>query len=130
MRTAMIRMSRAAAPSRRCSVSQTSSTNWRMWPRLGDGLAGHHCREEGFLRVEAVLGLVEDHGLCAFDDVFRDFLTPVGGQVVHEDSVRLREGHEVGTHLVGLEGLDTGAVAGFLTHRGPDVGVNDVGVAN
>ena len=43
--------------------------------------------QHAFLRVQAVLGLVEHHRLRAVDDVFSHFLAAMRRQAVHEDRV-------------------------------------------
>src|ERR671913_1270608 len=43
--------------------------------------------QNALLRVQAVLGLVEDHGARAVHDLVRHLLARVGGQAVHEDRV-------------------------------------------
>src|SRR5664280_2680931 len=50
-------------------------------------------RHHGLLAVQAVLGLVEDHGVRAVDDRIRHFDAAVGGQRVHVDGVLVRHRH-------------------------------------
>ena len=47
-------------------------------------------RSDGFLRVHAVFGLVEDDGLRAVEDCVGDFGAAVCGEAVHEDGGGLR----------------------------------------
>src|SRR5664280_2994628 len=51
------------------------------------GQREHH---HGLLAVQAVLGLVEDHGVRAVDDRIRHFGAAVGGQRVYVDGVLVR----------------------------------------
>ena len=46
--------------------------------------------ENALLRVEAVLGLVEDHRLRTVHDLVRHLLAAMGGQAMHEDGIACR----------------------------------------
>ena len=83
-----------------------------------------------FLRVEAILGLIEDHRLRTVEHLVGDFGVAVRGEAVHEDGFGLRVVHEGFVDLVGLE--DGGAPGGFVleAHGGPDVGVDGVRAFN
>src|SRR5579884_2645113 len=50
----------------------------------------HECYEHGFLRVHAILGLVEDGALRSVDHSRSDFLTAVRRQAMQKDCVRRR----------------------------------------
>ena len=46
--------------------------------------------EDALLRMQPVLGLVEDDRLRAVDDLVRDLLAAMGRQAMHEDRVLAR----------------------------------------
>ena len=43
--------------------------------------------EDAFLGVEAIFGLVENHGLGPINDAGGDFLIPMRGKAMHENRV-------------------------------------------
>ena len=51
----------------------------------------------------------------------------IGRQAVHEDRLRVGQGHHVGVDRVALELLQAFLLLGFLTHRHPRVGVHGMG---
>src|SRR4029079_4363203 len=53
-----------------------------------------HEREQGLLRVQAVLGLVPDGRPRPVEDVFGDLLAVVGGEAVEDDRVVVGEADE------------------------------------
>src|ERR1051326_8086973 len=61
--------------------------------------------QQGHLRPQAVLGLVEDDRARAVDDAVRHLLAAVGGQAVHEHGVR----RQVQQRLVDLVLHEAGA---------------------
>ena len=85
----------------------------------------HH---HGLLRVEAILGLVEHDRLRPIDDLVGDFLAAMRGQAVHHE--RVARG-ALEHRLVQLKFLEVAPPLRrflLLAHRGPGVGVNDVGI--
>jgi hypothetical protein len=98
---------------------------------VGDSLrSAEEHEEKSFLRVHAVLRLIEDDGLRTVEHGICDLGVAVSGKAVHEDSVGLRELHERLVDLVGLE--DGSALGGFVleAHAGADVGVDGVGAGD
>ena len=86
--------------------------------------------EEAFCQVHAVFGLGEHDTLGSIDDVIGDFESAFCGEVVHEDGGGGCEGHEAFVYLVVCEGGFAAFGVFFLSHAGPDVGVDDVGSAD
>src|SRR4029079_18546191 len=86
-----------------------------------------HEREQGLLRVQAVLGFVPDRRPRPVEDVFGDLLAVVGGEAVEDARMLVREADE------SLVDAEPGQVAQpplalvLLAHARPDVGVEDVG---
>ena len=89
-------------------------------------MLAHEMPEDGLLRVQAVLGLIEDDGSFALEGLVADFLTTMCGQVVHEDGARGGGAEQVASDLETAECLASGQRLLLLAHRGPDIGVNDV----
>src|SRR6059036_2073428 len=83
----------------------------------------HH----GLLRVEPVLGLLQDDGPLAVEHAVRDLLAPVRRQAVHHERRGLGEADQGVVDLVAAERLRPPLVLGLLTHAGPHVGVDHVG---
>ena len=84
-------------------------------------------QEQGFLRVHAVFGLVEDDGLRTVEHLVGDFGVAARGQAVHEHRVRLRFLHQ---GFVDLEGAEDGrALGGFMLHAhgDADIGIDSIG---
>src|SRR5271165_4704874 len=61
--------------------------------------------KNGFLNVQAVLRLVEDHGTRRIDDRFGDLVAAMRRQAVHEHRVPGGIGEQILVHLVGRENL-------------------------
>ena len=93
-------------------------------------LAGQELDEERLLDVEPVLGLVEDQAPRPVHDLGRDLLAAMGRQAVHRQCVGPRGIEHGVVHLVAAEGVAALLRLGLLAHRGPGVGVDDVGAAD
>src|SRR5438093_269536 len=87
----------------------------------------HQRRKERLLDVQPVLGLVPDARLRALDHLGRDFLAPMRGEAVQEDGRGIGELHQLGVHRVAAERVAARLRFALLPHRGPNVGVDDVG---
>jgi hypothetical protein len=59
--------------------------------------------EDGFLRVQTVLGLVKDEIGVGFHDFLGDFFASIGGQAVHDESTGFGVSKEGGVDLPGTE---------------------------
>ena len=78
--------------------------------------------------MEAVFGLVEYYGARGFHDGVGAFFAALGGETVHEDGIGTGEREEGVVNLVVVEGLLALDGFLFLTHAGPDVGIDGVGI--
>src|SRR5664280_3421053 len=89
-------------------------------------------RHHGLLAVQAVLGLVEDHGVRAVDDRIRHFGSAVGGKRVYVDGVLMRHRHPLVGDPVRVLVNDRRplALVGGGEHGAPALGVEDVGVGD
>src|SRR5437773_293793 len=79
--------------------------------------------------MESVFRLVDDDRLRTVDDVVRDFEAPMRGQAMHDHGVRLRAVEELRVHLIRAKQFFAFLLLPLLSHRDPDVGVDDVGLA-
>ena len=77
--------------------------------------------------MQSVAGLVVDDRVGRGHDLARDLLASVRRQAVHEERVGRGMRHELGVHLVALEGRDAHVVLGLVAHGGPGVGEHHVG---
>ena len=80
--------------------------------------------------MQTVLRLIKDDRLRAVQHIRADFLTPVGGQAVHDQRIGLGVGHEGGVHLELREDLPSRGGFFFLAHGGPDICVDSIGLAD
>ena len=78
--------------------------------------------------MQAVLGLIPYHALCAVDDICRDFLAPVCGQAVHEQGIVMCQVHQLAVDLELAESLLTCFLLFFLAHAGPYIGNHEIAV--
>ena len=76
--------------------------------------------------MQPVLGLVEDRRLRAVDDLLGDLLAVVRGKAVQDERLLAGLAHELRVDAVAGEVAPAPLVLGLLTHRRPDVGVEDV----
>src|SRR3989441_2880776 len=88
---------------------------------------GEEPGQDRLLRVEAILGLIEHDRLGPVDHLVGDLESSMGRQAVHHDRVLLRVVHEGGVDLVEAEHLLAFLLLLLLTHRDPDIRVDDVG---
>lgn len=84
--------------------------------------------QQRLLQVQPVLGLVPGSGLGAVQDLAGDFLSPVGRQAVQDDGIGPGVLQESAVHLVGGKDLFSRLSLSLLSHRGPDVGIDNVGL--
>ena len=80
--------------------------------------------------MHSIFGLIEDGRLRRFHHCVRHFLSTLRGEAVKKDCVGPRFSHQRFVHLIRAENLAAHIRFVFLTHRGPDVCVDDVRVAN
>src|ERR1700722_5907061 len=98
------RDSRITDMMRKTSVAQGSGAATATFAAVGDALrSAKQSEEDGLLRVQALFGLVEDDRLRSVEHRVGDLGVAMRGQAVHENSMRLRVGHEGFVDLVGLE---------------------------
>ncbi len=88
----------------------------------------HECDEHGFLRVEAVFGLLENRVGVEFENFFADFLAAVGWQAMEHNVIAGGVGKQLGIHLEAGE-LEFFFLLILLAHREPDIGVDRMGAA-
>ena len=67
--------------------------------------AAHQQGHDGFLRMQAIFGLVKDDAVFAVDHIGSDFLAAVRRQAVQEDAVLLGDGKALVVDLVALKGF-------------------------
>ena len=82
--------------------------------------------QDALLRVQPVLGLVEDHGLRSVHDLVRDLLAAMGGQAMHEDRVLVGHAHQRAVDLIGLQQVVAAALV-LVAHGDPAIGDDGVG---
>src|SRR6476469_6051177 len=86
-------------------------------------LAAEKPSEDSLLDVEAVGSLLDDEAMGSVDYFVGDFLAAVGGEAMHEICFGCAF-HEAGVDLIGGEIRAAARSFCFLTHAGPDVGVD------
>src|SRR5581483_4035747 len=88
-----------------------------------DAAAEEH-QQNGFLNMQAILGLIEDHGPRRVDYVISNFFAAMRRQTMHEQRVRCCRGEQLLVDLISTENLL--ALRGFalLSHAGPHIRVN------
>src|SRR6476659_3040171 len=86
-----------------------------------------HEREQGLLRVQAVLGLVPDRRARPVEHVLGDLLAVVGGEAVEDYRVVIREPDELGVDAEPFQVAQPPLALFLLAHARPDVGAEDVG---
>src|SRR5438876_12328502 len=82
------------------------------------GRASEQVEDHGFLRVQAVLRLVQHDRARAVEDRVGDLLAAVRGQAVHDERARLGEADQRVVELVAAEGLLPLHLLRLLPHRG------------
>src|SRR2546423_2987930 len=93
----------------------------------GQRFAAHERSHDRLLNVEAILGFVPDAALWSLDDVGGHFLAAVRRQAVEKDRLLRRALHELRVDGEAGEGAGALLLLLLLSHRRPDVGVDDVG---
>src|SRR5438552_1711212 len=83
--------------------------------------------QQGLLRVQAVLGLVPNARVRPVDDLVGDLLAPVGREAVQHQDIRSGPVYGLLIEPVGREHQAPIGGLLFLSHAGPDVGVQHVG---
>ncbi len=83
---------------------------------------------DGLLSVQAILGFIEYHRMRAIDNFIRDFAAAFRRQAVHHYMRRVGTGKKMCVNLVFLEHIGFGFSLILLAHRGPDIGINDIGI--
>ncbi len=86
-------------------------------------------RQNAFLRVQAIFGLVEHHRLRAVDHLVGDFVAAMRGQAMHEQRVGFRQRHQLGVDLIRFQQIVT-VLAVLVAHREPGVGDHAIGVTH
>src|SRR5689334_20418528 len=88
-----------------------------------DAAAEEH-QQNGFLHMQAILGLIEDHGPRRVDYVISNFFAAMRRQAMHKQRMRRGSSEQLIVDLISAEYLL--ALCGFalLSHAGPDIGVN------
>src|SRR6478672_1103833 len=84
-------------------------------------------REQGLLRVQAVLGLVPDRRARPVEHVLGDLLAVVGGEAVEDDRVVVREPDALRVDAEPVQVAQPPLALLLLAHARRDVGVEDVG---
>ena len=84
--------------------------------------------EQGLLRMQTVLCLVEDHGVRTFHDFVGDFLAPVRRKTVHNDGLGRRAVNQFFGKPKGWEYRRSPISLGLLSHAKPYVRIENVGV--
>src|SRR5258705_1781531 len=85
-------------------------------------------QDDGLLRVQAILGLVEDQAARPVEHRVGDLLASVRGQAVHHDRLTAGEVEQPVVDLVALEGLQAPLAVALLAHADRAVGVDHVGL--
>src|SRR5688572_8728454 len=80
--------------------------------------------------MQPVLRLIEHRALRTVDDLVRDLFAAVRGQIVQNDRIALGPREQGRVELETLERAAPALVFLLLTHAGPDIRVDDIGVAN
>src|SRR4051812_21993538 len=119
-RTTRPRTSSASTAKGNTTLSAPSS-----WAEFIASLSCTSCPEtpgkNPFLRVQTVLGLVEDDGKRTVDDVVRHFLAPVCGQAMHEYRVPARSCHKPLIDLIWHQQVVAMRLL-LVSHRDPAIG--------
>src|SRR4029450_11771118 len=87
--------------------------------RLGSGVierASQELQHDGLLRVQAILGLLQEGAALAVEHGVGDLLAAMGRQAVHHERGRLGEAEERIIDLVAAEGLEPLLALGLLPH--------------
>ena len=77
--------------------------------------------------MKTVFGFIENHRLRPVYDVVGDFVAAVSRQTVHEESILVRQAHQIGVDPVGFQGLAPVLHVGFFFQL-PGVGDDEVGI--
>src|ERR1700722_7744714 len=98
------RDSRITDMMRKTSVAQGSGAATATFAAVGDALrSAKHWEQGGVLGAQGFFALVEDDRMGSVEHRVGDLGVAMRGQAVHENSMRLRVGHEGFVDLVGLE---------------------------
>src|SRR3982751_2283725 len=117
----------------RTAPTRSGGTSWaglasddRAYRRANSLYEPEQEKQQRFLRVQPVLGLVPHRGVRSVDDLVGDLLATMGRQTMQDDHVRRREVDELVVDLVG--GEDQRPFRRFVVspHARPDVGVQNV----
>jgi hypothetical protein len=84
-------------------------------------------QKKRFLHVKAIFSLIESDALGRFHHLIRHFLAALGWQAVHKESVGAGFCQQSGVHLIRGEELFAFIGFRFLTHTGPNIGIDGVG---
>src|ERR1051325_4560152 len=104
-------------------------------PEMADGTMKYlfyHCQqllEDSFLRVQAILRLLPDHGLRSFEDRLGDLFAAMGGQTMQDHGAGRRALEQGVVDDVAGERARAGALLVLLAHRRPYVGVDHMSAA-
>ena len=72
--------------------------------------------------------IIGNETLRALDDLINNFLVAMGRQAMHDNGVLAGDAHEQGIDLIGLKRFPALSLFVFLTHAGPDIGIDDIRV--
>src|ERR1700734_247634 len=81
-------------------------------------------KQDRLLHMQAILGLLENDGTRGLHEFRADFRSAMSRKTVHEDGVWSGAGEHRIVHLVAAEGRFTHFRFLFLSHAGPNVGVD------
>ena len=87
-------------------------------------------REQGLLRVQAVLGLIEDDRRGGVHDVVGDLVAAVCWEAMHEQSAAPCPVHQRPVDLIRRKDAQARLGLLFLAHRRPHVRVHRIGVTH
>src|ERR1700740_2865684 len=92
--------------------------------------AAEQHQQNGFLHMQTILRLFEYHRMRRIDDCVGDFFTAMRRQTVHEDRMLRSIAEQLVINLIAAEDLLALRGFVFLSHTGPDIGIDRVRPTN